>query len=305
MFPANDPVHMLNIRVGTAPDSWGVCMADDSKQPPWPQFLDEVVLAGYEWIEIVPYGYLPTDPSILLGELDRRGLKAIASLVGAAIHKPGVWPKLKKDLLDTGALLAACDAKFLSLAGSSYLDPETGRPSKVTSANNDEWDLMIENAHRAAELTQSEFGIMLVFHPHAYGYIETETQIDRFIELTDPERIGLCLDTGHYGYRRGDPVRLMRTHHSRIPHLHIKNFDEEVRERFELEGIPHSAAVQLGAFCELADGGVDFVALLQVLKDIEYDGWAIVEQDMYPAPFEKPLPIAKRNRAYLSEIGYG
>jgi inosose dehydratase len=30
-----------------------------------------------------------------------------------------------------------------------------------------------------------------------------------------------------------------------------------------------------------------------------------VEQDMYPAPFDKPLPIAQRNRAYLKQMGYG
>ena len=296
---------MLNLRVGTAPDSWGVWMANDPKQPPWEQFLDEVVLAGYEWIEIGPFGYLPTDAPILLGELDRRGLKAVAGLVGADIHKPGVWPTLKKDLLDTGSLLAACNAKFLSLAGGSYLDAKTGIPGSVTAADNDEWDRMIENTHRAAELTRVEFGIMLLFHPHAYGFIETESQINRFLSLTDAGSIGICLDTGHYGYRGGDPVRLMRRYHSRIPHLHIKNFDEEIREKVQSEGVPHSSAVQLGAFCELAHGGVDFVSLLAVLRDIEYSGWVIVEQDMYPAPFDKPFPIAKRNRHFMSEVGYG
>ena len=34
---------------------------NDPKQPPWRQFLDEVSEAGYEWIELGPYGYLPTD----------------------------------------------------------------------------------------------------------------------------------------------------------------------------------------------------------------------------------------------------
>ena len=32
---------------------------------------------------------------------------------------------------------------------------------------------------------------------------------------------------------------------------------------------------------------------------------AIVEQDMYPAPFDKPLPIARRTREYLRGIGIG
>ena len=41
---------------------------------------------------------------------------------------------------------------------------------------------------------------------------------------------------------------------------------------------------------------VDFEAFRDVLKEVDYEGWAIVEQDMYPAPFDKPFPIAKRTR---------
>jgi inosose dehydratase len=40
------------IRLGTAPDSWGVWFADDPAQTPWSRFLDEVAEAGYEWIEL-------------------------------------------------------------------------------------------------------------------------------------------------------------------------------------------------------------------------------------------------------------
>jgi inosose dehydratase len=58
-------------------------------------------------------------------------------------------------------------------------------------------------------------------------------------------------------------------------------------------------------FCEPSQGAVDFAAFRDVLREVNYDGFAIVEQDMYPAPFEKPLPIAKRTRAYLREIGLG
>ena len=61
----------------------------------------------------------------------------------------------------------------------------------------------------------------------------------------------------------------------------------------------------MGVFCELSEGEVDFLAFRDVLREVNYDGWAVVEQDMYPAPFDKPLPIAKRNRAYLREIGLG
>ena len=58
-------------------------------------------------------------------------------------------------------------------------------------------------------------------------------------------------------------------------------------------------------FVEPSEGAVDFDAFRDVLQEINFEGFGIVEQDMYPAPFDKPLPISKRTRAYLQEIGIG
>jgi inosose dehydratase len=51
------------LRLGSCPDSWGVWFADDPHQTPWHRFLDELAAAGYRWLELGPYGYLPTDPA--------------------------------------------------------------------------------------------------------------------------------------------------------------------------------------------------------------------------------------------------
>ena len=91
------------IRLGTAPDSWGVWFPDDPNQVPWQQFLDEVVESGYEWIELGPYGYLPTVPARLTDELGRRGLRlsggavfagliSVEALVPYAIER--AWPRI-------------------------------------------------------------------------------------------------------------------------------------------------------------------------------------------------------------------
>jgi inosose dehydratase len=87
--------------------------------------------------------------------------------------------------------------------------------------------------------------------------------------------------------------------------LHLKSIDENIRQNVEVENIPFATAVSMDMFCEPSAGAVDFLAFRDVLSDIDYEGFAIVEQDMYPAPFDKPLPIAKRTRAYLREIGIG
>src|SRR4051794_41340615 len=80
------------IRVGSAPDSWGVWFPDDPQQVPWQRFLDEVAEAGYSWIELGPYGYLPTDPARLSDELGQRNLKVSAGTGFTGMHPgPSRW----------------------------------------------------------------------------------------------------------------------------------------------------------------------------------------------------------------------
>jgi inosose dehydratase len=97
----------------------------------------------------------------------------------------------------------------------------------------------------------------------------------------------------------------MRKHHRRITYLHLKSIDGTIQRKVAAEKIPFAIAVGMDMFCEPSKGAVDFKAFRDVLREVSYEGWAIVEQDMYPAPFDKPLPIAKRTRAYLREIGIG
>jgi len=200
--------------------------------------------------------------------------------------------------------LASFDAKFLVLIDSTYTDEHTGQPLRATRLDDDGWQRLIATTHRVADIAQSKFGLQVVFHPHAETNVEYEDQIERFLADTEP-RVGLCFDTGHHAYRGGDPVGFMRKHHARIPYLHIKSVDAGVQARVKAEHIPFSQAVGMDMFCELSLGAVDFVAFRDVLADLDYQGWAIVEQDMYPAPFDKPLPIARRNRAYLRQLGLG
>ena len=64
-------------------------------------------------------------------------------------------------------------------------------------------------------------------------------------------------------------------------------------------------ATEMGVFNEPPGGLVDFEKLANVLNTIGYDGWATVEQDMYKPAHDVPLPIAKRTRKYLKEVGIG
>jgi hypothetical protein len=73
-------------RVGSAPDSWGVWYRTISRQTPWTRFLDELGRAGYEWLELGPYGYLPTDIATLRSELEARSLRLAGRAVGGPLY---------------------------------------------------------------------------------------------------------------------------------------------------------------------------------------------------------------------------
>jgi inosose dehydratase len=87
--------------------------------------------------------------------------------------------------------------------------------------------------------------------------------------------------------------------------LHLKSVDPEKQAWVAREQIPFAIAVANDMFCEPSQGVVDFTAFCDALAAAGYDGFATVEQDMYPAPFDKPLPIAQRTRVYLKELGIG
>ena len=296
---------MKNIIVGNAPDNWGVWFPSDPKQIPWQRYLDETVEAGYEWTELGPYGYLPTDLKTLRAELDKRGLQVSGTFAMAPLEDPGSWPELERQVLGAGESLTSLGAKYLVLIDGTYTGEVSGEPIGPARLDADAWRRLIDTSHKVADIAQKRFGLETVFHPHAETHVEYEEQIERFLEQTDPQRISICLDTGHHAYRGGDPVKFMRQHHQRIRYLHIKSIDGEVRKKVTDEKLAWATAVAMDMFCELSKGAVDFLAFRDALEETQYSGFAVVEQDMYPAPFDKPLPIGKRNRDYLRQIGIG
>lgn len=295
----------MNVQIGSAPDSWGVWFPSDEKQTPWNRCLDEIAEAGYKWTELGPYGYLPTDLETLRKELDQRGLKASASFAMAHLEDEDAWPEVERQVVGFGELLQPLGAEFLVLIDDCYTNLFTGEQIKPARLDGDAWKRLIDATHRVGQLAKERFSLQVVFHPHANTHVENEDQIEEFLDQTDPSLISLCLDTGHHAYCGGEPVAFMRKHHQRIPYLHIKSVDPRMQQKMVDEGIPFAHAVAQDMFVEPSQGAVDFLAFRDLLQEIDFDGFAIVEQDLYPAPFDKPLPIAKRTRAYLKEIGIG
>ena len=89
-----------------------------------------------------------------------------------------------------------------------------------------------------------------------------------------------------------------------MKYLHLKECDMEVLRTVRQQRWDYFKAVELDVFPELGQGSVDFVALLDLLRELDYEGWAVVEQDIVPGRGMNPLESARRNLAFLRESGY-
>lgn len=293
----------MTVRLGTAPDSWGIWFPNDDKQIHWARFLDEVVEAGYDAIELGPWGYLPTDPEVLSRELSARSIKLSGGFVVGKLEAPGVWPGIEAELAPLCALVRDVGGEYLAIIDDQYSDPRTGEITGEAELSDEAWERLLDTTNRIAAVAAG-FGLSTLFHPHADTPIEYESQIERFLDSTDPSAVNIVHDVGHHAYRGGDPVTFFERYHDRIQVLHLKSVDAEVSKRVTTTRVPWSDAVAEGVFVDPELGVVDFAALKRAIDDVDFSGWAIVEQDMYPAPPEKPLPIAKRTASYLRSLGY-
>lgn len=290
----------MSVKLGSAPDSWGVWFPEDDKQIPWERCLDEMAKAGYQGVELGPWGYLPNEYNKLKAELKKRNLELTSTTLVGDLTSSEKTDELIVLLDEMSELqLRFPTAKYVVLIDDCYTDLFTGELVCSPELNDEEWKKFVANIDRIKNHAKSNYGLEVVFHPHAQSHIETEEQIEKLLKDSD---INLCLDTGHHAYADGDPVEFMKKYYDRIPYLHVKSCDFKVRERMKQEGWSFAKAVSEDIMCEPEKGVVDFEAFIQVLKAINYDGWAIVEQDMYPAPFDKPYPIAKRTYDYLEKL---
>ena len=288
------------LRIGTAPDSWGVWFADDPRQTPWQRFLDEVVAAGYRWIELGPYGYLPSDPNRLEDELGARGLKLSAGTVFTGFHKgPEQWDRAWRQALEVAGLASKMGARHLVVIPDLWRSDSTTAVLESRTLDDDQWRQLAAGHDRLGKALLEEFGMHQQFHSHADSHVGTAREVERFLSETDERYTNLCLDTGHYAYYGGDSVALIRAHPSRIGYLHLKQVDRAMLFDVLKNDVPFATAVGEGIMIEPPNGTPELAPIIDAVADIDPEIFAIVEQDLYPVDPDKPLPIATRTREHI------
>lgn len=130
-------------------------------------------------------------------------------------------------------------------------------------------------------------GVKLNIHPETHAVLWFRRDIDLFLSLTDPVYVGFCPDTAHITTGGGNPSEILRAHSERITITHWKDAVGQVPVKMTLdENVfkshhPYFARVGLGI--------VDWQEWVRTLREVKFDGWAIIELDAAANP---PATIA-------------
>jgi inosose dehydratase len=297
------------IRVANAPCSWGVLEFEGTAAPAtYDRVLDEIRDTGYAGTELGDWGFMPTDPDSLKKAVADRDLRLIGAFVPVALVNPAAHEAGVAAAVRTARLLRAAGAPdavvVLSDENASVPKRErnAGRITAAHAMTEHEWAVFVSGADLVARAVSDQTGLRTVFHPHCGGYVETMSEIDSLMAHTDASTLGLCLDTGHITYSGGDSLQLLERYGARVWHVHFKDCDPHIAAAVRAAGSGYLTAVQSQVFCELGSGVVDFPAVLDRLRRQQYDGWIVVEQDVF-AGGGAPAESARRNRMYLRSLG--
>ena len=290
------------MRIANSPVSWGVDHLERPGLPRWEHVFDEIRDAGYTWVELGAYGFLPADPHRARQELDRRGLQVAGSYMLEPVH----------DLARRTEVLegARCVAEYIAGAGGQHLvivdwgSPERGATAgrsdaapRLTAAQQSAY---FEVLTAIADVARETGGLTALAHPHAGTWLEFEDEIVDLLQQTD---LALCIDTGHFAYAGADPVALYDQWAHRVGYLNFKDVDGARLAEALRRKLSFLEAVDLGVFCSLGDGIVDFRGMREALERHGYDGHATVEQDRDPRGDTTALEDARRSLAFLRDVG--
>ncbi len=291
----------LQIRYGIGPIGWA---NDDLRE--WSavasgdQILREIAQAGYHATEM---SYLfPQEPLALKAALDPHGLVLSAAYhwtnLGDAARFDEEMEKARRHI-DFCANAGARHAILAEGSGSLHWDPDGPRDA-VRPLDDAAWERLLRGLNGLGTYGRSR-RMTVCLHPHAGTAIEGAAEVERFLNGTDAQVVGWCIDTAHTAYGGMDPEAMIRRWGHRIEYVHLKDVRRKVLQAVRADGVSFFDAVRADVFAAPGGGSLDFVSIAMALREIAYEGWLIVEADQDPAA-HPPLEVARSARQFLRSI---
>ncbi|MDR0885976.1 MAG: myo-inosose-2 dehydratase [Clostridiales Family XIII bacterium] len=271
------------IKLGIAPIAWAEDdMPEYGKETNFLQIISEIKLTGYEGTEVGCK--FPSDPREVKKELDRRDLGCITKWYSSYINEQPLWA-VARDFKDHCLFLKAAGADRAVVSDQSFSVQHRANTAYTDKyvLNDEQMKELGDGLNELGKIANS-LGVKLLFHHHMTTTIQTAEEIDRLMAVTEKGLVYLLLDTGHLTFSGDDPVEVIKKHHDRIAHYHLKNVRKDVADRCKAEGRSFLDSVLEGAFTVPGDetGCVDFPTVFKLIEETGYEGWVVVEAEQNP-----------------------
>ena len=148
----------------------------------------------------------------------------------------------------------------------------------------------------------SDKGMTLSYHHHMGSMIEDSEDIDWLMEGSGPE-VTLLYDTGHLLFAGADPLEVLDRWGDRVHHVHFKDVRPDKMAWVRTENRSFLDGVRAGVYSVPGDpeGCIDFQAITDRLKAMDYGGWIVVEAEQDPA-LAPPYEYSKLGYDHIVDI---
>jgi inosose dehydratase len=287
------------IKLAIAPIGWtNDDLPELGGEIPFEQCVSEMALAGFSGSEVG--NKYPKDPQVLNRALKLRGLRICNAWFSSFLTtKP--YEEVEKEFIKHRDFLHALGARVIGAAEQGHSVQGQNKPvfDAKPVFTGGEWDRLCGGLNRLGRRA-AEKGMKLTYHHHMGTGVQTAGEIDRLMENTDPELLGLLYDTGHLAFSGEDHLAVLDKWMGRVRHVHLKDIRPAVHKQAVEEKWSFLQAVKAGVFTVPGDGGMDFSPVFKKLIQAGYSGWWVVEAEQDPAR-ANPLEYAVKARSYIRE----
>lgn len=268
---------------------------------PIEQCLSEVALSQFHYTEL---NYKMPTNAIALDKLLAPRNVHIAASWQCTFFTEGLKDKTIADFKHTMQFLKMLGGISVNVAecsrsvqGFKNIPVFAGKPVM----NDNEWQLLADGLNEVGRIAK-EHGMRVAYHQHLGTVVETNEELERLMNMTDPEVVGLCADTGHF-YSAGINVNeVFRKYAHRINHVHLKNIRKWKLDYVKKYKLSFYDAIEFGVFTVPGSvegtAFIDFIEVFEELQKSGYEGYVMIEADENPYKVD-PLEQAIIARQYL------
>ncbi len=293
---------MLNkekVYLACAPIAWtNDDLPDLGAENTFEQCVSEMALAGFTGSEIG--NKYPKDVETLKHKLDVRGMRICNAWFSSLLLSDGYEATIEA-FIKHRDFLHALGAKVIGASeqGNSIQGKDVSIFVEKPVYTDEQWELIAKGFNEMGRLAK-EKGMYFTVHHHMGTGVQTEAEIDKLMEITDPDLVYLLFDTGHLSFSGEDVLGVLKKYVHRTKHVHLKSIRKDVIEDAKNKGYSFLDSVRAGSFTVPGDGDFDFTPVFDILDEAGYEGWVVVEAEQDPAK-ANPYEYAVLARNYIRE----